>query len=261
MLIESKHFELFFHLIKREISSRYKGSLLGLFWIVFIPILSLSVYTLVFGKIFQIKWHTTEVDQFELAALLYSGLLLFQFFAESINQAPNTIIQNSNYVKKVVFPLYLLPTVKVSAAFFHLLVGLVVLTALVFITQGKLHITYLSIILIMIPLVLFTLGLSWILASLGVYFRDITHGIGIFISLLLFLCPIFYPAEAIPDDLKAIIYLNPFTFLIEQARDVIIWGNPPNLKITLIYIFVSLAFAYCGKFWFEKTKNGFADVI
>ena len=135
MLIDANHFELFQHLLKREIGNKYKGSVFGLLWVFFVPILSLCVYTLVFGEIFQIRWNSTGVNQFELAALLFCGLILFQFFAEAINQAPNTIIQNTNYVKKVVFPLYLLPTIKVSAAFFHAIIGLLVLSILIFITQ------------------------------------------------------------------------------------------------------------------------------
>ena len=261
MFFKNNHLELYFHLVTREIESRFKGSFLGVFWIILVPILSLSVYTLVFGKIFEIRWNSSDINQFELASLMYCGLLLFQFFSESINQALSSIVINSNYVKKVVFPLYLLPAVKVGAALFHSFIGFIVLSVLIYFTNGKLHLTSLYIFLVFIPLILFTLGLSWILASLCVYFRDISHGIGIIISLLLFLCPIFYPVEAIPENLKSIIYLNPLTTLIEEARNVIFWGETLNFKVLFVFFIFSICFSLLGKKWFEKTEKGFVDVL
>lgn len=221
----------------------------------------LGIYTLVFGTIFNIRWNSLNVSKLELATILFSGLLILQFFSESIIQAPTLIQQHTSYVKKVVFPLYILPIIAVGGILTHTLIGLAILLLLLLLANGELQATAPLIIFVLIPTTFLTLGFSWLLASVGVYVKDITHTVGIITSMLLFMSPIFYPIEAIPEEFKFFIYLNPLTFLIEQARNVLIWGESLDWSMLAIYTVVSAIFALICKNIFEKMKNGFADVL
>ncbi len=261
MYTQRKHYELFWNLVRRELKGRYRGSIFGVLWAFIIPIIMLTMYTLVFGTIFNVRWNSTGISKLELAAILYCGLLLFQFFAESITQAPSLIHNNANYVKKVVFPLYILPAVSISVALIHTLIGFLVLVALIIITKNTLPVTAPLFLLVLVPLVLLTLGICWLLAAIGVYVKDLSYLIGILTSMLLFLSPIFYPVTAIPENFRQVIYLNPFSFFIEQTRNLMLWGHTLNWSSLLLYTLVCGAIACIGKIFFEKVKSGFIDVI
>ena len=188
-------------------------------------------------------------------------MIVYGFFAEVINRAPTLILSNANYVKKVVFPLEILSVVGVGAALFHCLISLSVLIAAFVIINGTLSWTIVCIPFVLLPLMIFTLGVSWMLASLGVFVRDVGQSIGIFTAVLMFLSPVFYPISAIPKSLQIWILLNPLTFIIEQAREVLIWGQLPNWGGLGIYTLVSLLVLWLGYAWFQKTRKGFADVL
>lgn len=184
----------------------------------------LAVYTFVFSVVFQARWGAGSESKTEFALLLFAGLMMFNLFAECINRAPSLILSNTNYVKKVVFPLEILPAVTLLSALFHGLISLGV-WLLAYLVFGLPHATALYLPLIVLPFVLFILGLSWALASLGVFLRDVSQFIGVVTMTLMFLSPIFYPATALPEDYRHLLYLNPLTPVIEQTRDVLFWGK------------------------------------
>src|SRR5690349_10503962 len=174
-------------MVKREVVGRYKGSFLGIFWSFFNPVLMLAVYTFVFSVVFKARWSGGSDSKTEFALVLFAGLLVFNLFAECINRAPGVILANANYVKKVVFPLEILPWVGIGSALFHWLVSLSVWLVAYVIFFGVPHATVLLLPLIMLPLIFLVLGLSWALASLGVYLRDVSQFIGILTTILMFL--------------------------------------------------------------------------
>lgn len=248
-------------LTKRDIIGRYKGSFFGLLWSFFNPLILLAVYTFVFGFIFQMRWGGDVSSKGEFAVILFAGLIIYSLMAECLNRAPNLILHNANFVKRVVFPTEILPVVGLASALFHAAVSFVVLAGFVLITFGSIPWTATLLPFILLPFIMITLGLSWILASLGVYIRDLAHGIGLLTSVLLFLSPVFYTADKLPPALRAGLYVNPLTFPIEQTRDVVLWGKLPDWTGLLGYYAVAVAIAYLGFTWFQKTRRGFADVL
>lgn len=252
---------LILHMVKREVAGRYRGSALGILWAMLTPLLMLAVYTFVFGTVFKARWVEAGATAPEFAILLFSGLILFQLFAEVVNGAPRLIIDNVNYVKKVVFPLEILPVVAVGVALFHGAVSLIVLLAFILAFTGSLAVTALLLPIVWLPLLLFVLGLAWLLASLGVYFRDISQLLNTIVTALLFLSPIFYPSTALPQWLRPYLFLNPLTLPIEQTRDVLIWGRAPDLADFISYAVVTSIVAWLGYLWFQRTRKGFADVL
>lgn len=256
------HRSLVARMVWREVLGRYRGSLMGLLWSFLNPVVMLTVYTFVFSVVFQAKWnigsHETKAD---FALILFVGMMVHQVLAECVNRAPRLILDNVSYVKKVVFPLETLPWVAMGTTLFHASVSLLV-WALFFISiKGHLPWTIVFLPLVALPLVLLTLGLAWFLAATGVFLRDVAQTTGIFTTMLLFLSPIFYPASALPEEYRTLLYLNPLTFLIEQARDVLVWGRLPDLAALGGYTLAALAAAILGLAWFQKTRRGFADVL
>ncbi|MBO3276236.1 ABC transporter permease [Pseudomonas schmalbachii] len=248
-------------LIKREVIGRYRGSALGILWSFFHPLLMLSVYTFVFGVIFKSRWGNTGGSKAEFALILFSGLLVFSVFSECINRAPSLILSNSNYVKKVIFPIEILPLVSLGSALFHLLVSLSVWLGFYIFIYGLPRSTIFLFPLILLPILFFTLGISWFLASLGVFLRDVSQITGIITTILMFMSPIFFPLSALPEKYHSLLLLNPLTPTIEMTRDVLIWGNQPNWPMLTIYLLLSILVSILGFAWFQKTRKGFADVL
>ncbi|MGY3258745.1 ABC transporter permease [Pseudomonas chlororaphis] len=252
---------LIFNLIRREVSGRYRGSALGLLWSFFNPVLMLAVYTFVFSVVFKARWVGGTGSKTEFALVLFSGLMVFNLFSECINRAPTLIIGNVNYVKKVIFPLEILTCVALGSAAFHLLISLLVWLIFYVLFFGMPHATILLLPFVLLPLVLLTLGLSWLLASLGVYLRDVSQVVGIITTVLMFLSPIFYPVVSLPESYRPFMLISPLTFVIEQARDVMIWGRPIDLQGWVVHTSLSGLVACLGFAWFQKTRKGFADVL
>lgn len=248
-------------LVQREVVGRYRGSFMGILWSFFNPVFMLVVYTFVFSVVFKARWAGGSDSKTEFALILFAGLIMFNLFAECLNRSPTLILANANYVKKVVFPLEILPWVAVGSALFHMAISLVVwLIAYIFLF-GAPHLTVLLFPLIVLPLIFLIMGLTWALASLGVYLRDVAQFIGILTTVLMFLSPIFYPASALPEKYQHLLMLNPLTPTIEYARDVLFWGRTPDFTILGIYLMGSVVVAWLGFAWFQKTRKGFADVI
>lgn len=253
--------ELITESAKREVLGRYRGSVIGLLWSFLNPLFMLAVYTFVFSVVLKARWDTQSESKTEFALILFVGLIVFNLFGESIIRAPSLVLNNPNYVKKVIFPLEILPVVSLLTALFHGLISLVVWGLAYMLFFGSPHATALYLPLVILPLLLFVMGLSWILASLGVFLRDVSQFIGTFITVLMFMTPIFYPANALPVEFRQWLYLNPITLIIEQARDVLYWGKHPDLILLCIYTFGSIVAAWIGFAWFQKTRSGFADVL
>lgn len=247
--------------VRREVLGRYRGSALGLLWSFFNPLLMLAVYTFVFSVIFKARWDIGSDSKTEFALVLFAGLIIFNLFAECINRAPNLILSNPNYVKKVVFPLEILPFVGLLSAFYHALISLIVWLAAYLILFGIPKLTVLLLPIVLLPFALLILGLSWALASLGVFLRDVSQFIGVVTTILMFLSPIFYPLSALPETYRYFLYFNPLTSVIEMARDVLFWGQLPNFALLSIYLPIAMLIAWLGFVWFQKTRKGFADVL
>lgn len=255
--------QLIVQMTRREVVGRYKGSAMGIAWSFFNPVFMLIVYTFVFSEIFKSRWGGVGGDdsKTQFAVVLFVGMIVLGLFSEVVNRAPGLILSNVNYVKKVVFPIEILPVIVIGAALFHSLVSLGVLLAAFAIFNGYLNWTAVFLPLVMLPLVILITGLSWMLASLGVFLRDVGQTIGILTTVLMFLSPVFYPINAVPERFRPYIMANPLTFIIEQARDVLIWGHLPNWIGLGIYTLVAAVVAWAGYAWFQKTRKGFADVL
>jgi lipopolysaccharide transport system permease protein len=254
--------QLIWQMTKRDIAGRYRGSLLGLAWSFINPMLMLAVYTFVFSVIFHSRWAVNgNGSQANFAIILFSGLIVFGLFSESINRAPGLILSNINYVKKVVFPLEILPLVSLGSVLFHGLVSLVVLLLMQIIINHSLPWTSILFPLVLLPLIFIILGFTWFLAALGVYVRDIGQIISVFTTMLMFLSAVFYPASSLPEYFQVWLFLNPIAFIIDESRKVLIFGSMPNWASLGIVLLIGLGVAVGGFWWFQKTRKGFADVI
>ncbi|WP_248744934.1 ABC transporter permease [Pseudomonas sp. MWU12-2037] len=255
--------QLIWQMTKREVVGRYKGSVMGLAWSFFNPVVMLVVYTYVFSEIFKSRWAGAgaEDSKTQFAVILFVGMIVQGLFAEVFNKSPGLIVSNVNYVKKVVFPLEVLPVIIMGAALFHGLVSFVVLLVAFFIFNGFVHWTAIFMPVVILPLIILILGFSWFLASLGVFARDIGQFTVIVTTILTFLSPVFYPVSAVPEAFRPFMMATPLTFIIEQSREVLIWGHLPDWKGLVLYMLVATFFAWAGFAWFQKTRKGFADVL
>ena len=248
-------------LAKREVSSRYRGSVMGFFWTLLNPLLMLVIYTLIFGYVFNARWGEMNLGDGSFALTLFCGLIVHGMFAECITRAPVLITSNVNYVKKVVFPIEILPWVTIYTAFFHALMSLVVLTVFNLLLNGSIPLTLFWLPAVFLPYILFLVGCLWLFSALGVFLSDIKQLMGVLTTALLFLSPVFYPVSALPHTMQRLIYLNPLTLIIEQSREIFLWGHAPDFRLLLIYSLVASIFAITGFILFQKSRRGFADVL
>ncbi len=250
-------------LARREIEGRYRGSVLGLLWSFLTPLFMLAIYTFVFGTVFQSKWVTSAADASpaEFAVILFTGLIVYQIFSEPVNRAPTLILGNVSYVKKVVFPVHILVPVSLCTALFHAVVSFLMLLPFVYLVMGTIPLTALLMPLTIAPLMILVLGVSWFLASLGTYIRDIGQFVGTVVTAVLFLAPIFFPLTALPVWLRPWLVLNPLTIPVQQTREVLIFGQIPDFAALGLYTLVASVVFMAGYFWFQKTRKGFADVL
>jgi lipopolysaccharide transport system permease protein len=254
--------DLLKQLAKQNVLGRYKGSGLGGLWSFVTPLFMLTIYTFVFSVIFKARWGTAVGNsRLEFALTIFCGLAVYNIFSESINSSATTIVSNVNYVKKVVFPLEILPVNMVMSALFFGGIWFIILFAGIGIFMHKICLTAICLPLILLPLILFTLGLSWFIASLGVYIRDVVHFIGLALQALFFMTPIFYPITMVPEQYQTILRLNPMTTIIQETRKVILYNKWPDWQLLGIVFIVSLVIFQLGYAWFMTTKRGFADVL
>jgi len=252
---------LIWQFARREVLARYRGSMLGLGWSFLTPLLMLAVYTFVFRVIFKARWGQAGGGDFEFALQVYAGLIVFNLVAEVLNRAPRLILDQPNLVKKVVFPLEILPWVAVLAGLFHVSLNLVVLLGATAVARAGLPLSVVALPLVLAPLVPLLLGLSWFLGSLGVFVRDVGQITTLVVSLLMFLSPVFYPMSSLPERWQPWLLLNPLTPAMEQLRRVTLHGMWPDWTQLLVLLAIATLFAWAGARWFAATRNGFADVL
>ena len=252
---------LIWQFARRDVLARYRGSLLGLGWSLLNPLLMLAVYTFVFREVFKARWGSGDGGGIEFALQVYAGLIVFNFFSECLSRAPRLVLDQPQLVKKVVFPLEILPWTALLSSLFHTAVNLAVLLAAAAALHGQLSWSVLSLPLVFLPLLPLLIGLSWFLAALGVFVRDVGQVIGMVLNLLMFLSPVFYPMSSLPESWQPWLALNPLTPVIEQTRRVVMEGQWPDLSLLAIFAAFSLLVAWLGGLWFAATRKGFADVL
>ncbi|MDV2449665.1 ABC transporter permease [Xanthomonas hortorum] len=259
--VAARHASLIRELAKREVLGRYRGASFGLLWALISPFLMLGVYTLAFGSILGSHWPAMPGQHHSFALILFIGLIIHAFFSECVNQAPRLVSGNPSYVKKVVFPLEILPLPMTLSAIFHLLMNFAAYIVLALALGENPGWTMILFPIAVLPLVFLSLGVSWMLAALGVYFRDINQITGVATTTLLFTSTAIIPITAIPEDLRWLFKLNPLSFIIDQARNVAIWGTQPDWLGLGLYGVGALVVYVVGYNIFGLTRRGFADVL
>ena len=254
--------QLILQMSKREAIGRYRGSVMGMAWSFFNPLLMLVIYTFVFSVVFKARWGIgADESKTDFAIILFVGLIVHGLFAECVNRAPGLIISNVNYVKKVVFPLEVLPWVAFGSALFHTVISLFVLLLAQLVLNQHIPLTAAFLPFVLTPLVLGTMGLVWFLAALGVYLRDVSQVTGMFTTVMLFISAVFFPTTALPERYQHWLQFNPLAVIIEQSRSVLIFGQLPSVAAWLLMMSLGLVMAWAGFAWFQKTRKGFADVL
>lgn len=254
---------LIVQLAARETAARYRGSLFGMAWTLLNPLIMLAIYTFVFVVVFKARWpgRAADMGSPEFAVIVFCGLILHGFLSDCLTHAPGQIVGNTSYVKKVVFPLEAIAWSHLGAALFQLLANFAILTVFQLFVFGWPPLTWLLFPLVLLPLVLFSQGLMWVLSALAVYVRDVGQMVGWFATVLLFLSPILYPLEAVPESMRVWLWLNPLTWVIEALRDVVLWGQVPSILVWVLMTLGSLLLCWAGLRVFQRARRGFADVL
>jgi len=256
-----RHGMLIRQFVKRDILSRYRGSYLGVLWSLLRPLAMLTTYTIVFGYIFGAKINRPNETKLEFTLALFCGLILFDFFAECLVRAPTLVLTNPNYVTKVVFPLEILPVMAVGAAFIQLMISFIPLLLASLWAHGSLPLTALYLPVILLPLIVLCLGIAWLLASLGVFIRDVNSIVPVLLVIIMYASAIFYSISSVPPQLLPILLSNPLATVIDQARNAVLWGVPPVWGHYVLVLATSLFVMVLGYAFFMRTKSAFADVL
>lgn len=253
--------ELIWNMTKRNIVGKYKGSFLGLIWSFLNPLLMLTIYTFAFSVVFQAKWGLENERHLDFALVLFASLTIFNLFGDVMRESPNLIINQPNFVKKVIFPLEILPIVSLYSAFLQSLISLLIFIIIYGLAHFSIPSTVVYLPLVFVPLILISLGVSFILSSIGVYLRDIGYIIGHIVMVLMFTSPVFFSMDRMPITIKKIMILNPIAYLLENARMVMVFEKEPQWILLGSYTLFGLLLTKFGFWWFQKTRSGFADVI
>lgn len=256
-----RHRSLVWELAKRDVLGRYRGASLGLFWSLITPIAMLAVYVIAFGGVMNAKWSEAEANSTSFALVVFSGLIVHSFFAEVLIRAPGLVVQNPNFVKKIIFPLEILPWPPILSALFHLGVNFLVLLIFLLAFGERIPWTVIFTPIVVLPLVFLSVGICLLLSSLGVYVRDISQMMGPIATASLFLSTAIVPMSAVPEKYRVVFELNPLTFIINQVREVTLWKRLPDWEGIGLYLAISLLVFVSGAYFFQRTKQGFADVL
>lgn len=252
---------LFWQLVRKDIEQRYKGSVLGMLWSIIVPILMLIIYTFVFSEIFQAKWGANTSDKYEFALVLFCGLSAFNMVSEVMNRSAYLISGNSNYVKKVIFPLELLPVVITFSALFNCIISFLILIIAKLVLYHNISITLYQSLIVFIPLIVISIGVGYLLSAVSVYLKDVGNIISVLVMMLMYMSPVFFPLSSVPERYQGIIKINPMTYIIENFRNSMLYGENLDGEMYLLSIIISFAFYFIGKFVFMRVKEGFADVL
>ncbi|MBY5869521.1 ABC transporter permease [Rhizobium leguminosarum] len=253
--------QLLMQLWKRDFAARYKTGVLGIAWAVINPLLMLALYSFVFVSVFKMRWGSGPDVQGNFVILLFTGLMVHGFFAEFLSRAPLLISSNPSYVKKVVFPLELLPLMPLLGAIINLGIGVFLVSCLLFYVQGSVPLTIFLLPLILAPYIVLVVGMSYFLSATGVFVRDMTHVVGLVTTISMFASPVLFPLENVPENYRIFLYLNPLTTVVVQLREVTVLGIIPDLRVWAAYFFISMIVFCLGLSWFQATREGFADVL
>jgi lipopolysaccharide transport system permease protein len=257
----ARYRDLISQLVRREFSTRYRGSVLGVLWAVVNPILTVLVFSFLFGAIFKARWGSGSDSNGDFVIIALVGMIIHGVFAESLGQAPNVILGRPSYVKKVVFPLEILPIVTVATALLNAAAAMTVVLAANAILNGSIPVTVLLLPVVLVPFILLVGGVVLFVSAIGIYLRDLAQIVNFLTMVTLFLAPVFYPISVVPESYRFLLYLNPLTFIIEQARDVALFGQLPDWSGLATYTVIAFAFAWAGLWWFQRARKGFADVV
>ncbi|MFC1833971.1 ABC transporter permease [Thermodesulfobacteriota bacterium] len=246
----------------REAVGRYKGTYLGLIWSVFNPLLTLAVYSFVFGIIVRSRFgHSSGGSVPEFVLALFSGIVIYNVFAVCSSKAPVVVASRPNLVKKVVFPLEILPVAALGSSLIAFGFSLVILMPCLFIFSPSISGTMYMFPLVLIPLCALSLGVGWLVGSIGVFIRDMGQVIPVLMQLLFFLSPVIYPISAVPESLQWVMRLNPLATILEDTRRTLVWGQPIEWGWWLAVTVVSLIIMQLGYLWYMRMKRVFADVV
>ncbi len=252
---------LLIQLCRREVIGRYRGSFMGVLWSFFAPLLMLFIYTFVFSVVFKARWNIEQAGTADFAINLFVGILLHSLLAECLNRSTSLIQENVNYIKRVVFPLPLIPLSIVGASTFHFAVGLSVLMVACLIFYGGIPVTALLLPFLLLPFLFFISGLAFFLSAIGVYIRDTVQVMPMVSTVLLFMAPVFYPMDVLPEDMRAWLYLNPLTYPLIESRNVLLYGGIPDWFQWSMYLCASVVSLFMGYWVFRRLRVGFADVV
>ncbi len=253
-----RHRYLLGQLIKRDVLLRYRGAMFGVLWIFISPLLMLAIFAFIFGQIFQARWPQQDAGM-PFWLLLYSGLIAFNVFAETVSRSPTSVRSYPNFVKKIIFPVSILPVVPLGAALVHGGFNFLILLAALTWT-GHMHAGILLFPLLIVPLVLLALGLSWFLSAWGVFIKDMTQIVPVFVQMLLFLSPVFYPVGAVPPSLRPFYQYNPLGAVIEASRAVVI-DQPVEWGAWGVAFGFCLGVSILGYAFFQHSREEFADAL
>jgi lipopolysaccharide transport system permease protein len=256
-----QHRSLIWQFTRREVEGRYRSSALGIVWSFVNPLALLLVYTFVFGVVFKQRWAGRTDDLTQFGLLLFAGMAAYGIFSDCVSRAPSLIVANPNYVKRVVFPLELLPPSVLGAALFHAAISLAVLLLVDLVLGGMPRWQWLMIPVLVLPAIMLSLGLLWFLSSLGVFIRDLGYATALVVQILFFLTPIFYPVELIPEPFRLVVRLNPLASVVTAVRAAIFPGLPTAWLDLGLAGLVGLMVMLFGYAWFMRTRRAFGDVI
>lgn len=248
-------------LVKKDIEQKYKGSVLGILWSFIVPILMLIIYTFVFSEIFEAKWDIDTGDKYQFALVLFCGLSPFNLVGEVMNRSTVLIASNTNYVKKVIFPLELFPVVISLSAFFNCIINFIILIIARLILQKCISPTLYLSILAMIPLLILSIGLGLVISAMSVYLKDVGNVISVVVTILMYISPVFFPLSSVPESFRMICEVNPMTYIIENFRRVVLYDQYLNWKFYILSLAIAFVVFLFGKIVFMRAKEGFADVL
>jgi lipopolysaccharide transport system permease protein len=255
-----RRFDLIISLSRRELAARYRGSVLGIVWALLTPMVMIAIFTFIFAGIFKARFGDSQ-SQWDYALYLFCALLPWNAFQESLQVSSNTIVVHANLVKRVVFPLETLPVAQTLAGVANQMFGTAVLVIAIAVLRHQVHATILFLPLLVIPQIVATLGGAWLVASLGVFVRDIVQGLTLFLLAWMYVTPIIYPESLVPERYLSLVNLNPFTPLIRNYRRILLDGIPPDWRGLAYFSAFALVSFLFGYWWFARTRKNFADVI
>jgi lipopolysaccharide transport system permease protein len=255
------HRDLIYRLARREVEARYKGSMLGLVWSVLMPLVLMGVYTLIFKVLFKSRWDLPDPRYNKFFLIVFAGMVVVNLFCACVGRAPTLMLTNVNYIKKVVFPLDILPVVVLASEGFDAMMSSIVFCVGYLIFIGLPPLTVLLVPVILLPDMFLIIGMVWFISALGVYLRDLRQLVAVVLSVIGFLCPMFYPLTQFPPGLRWVLFLNPLTAILEEIRHVLFYADFPFWRLYFVYLLLAWAFAWLGRVWFTHAQRGFADVV